>query len=707
MSRITIAVAGNPNAGKTTLFNTITGSRQIVGNYPGVTVEKIEGMREVDGTPLCFVDLPGTYSMTAYSQEEIVARNFIVDNHPDVVLNVVDASNLERNLYLTLQLAEMGVPMVVALNMYDIARQRGIVIDVAALSTLLGVPVITTIGHRNEGTEELVHALLAVAQAKQRNSACRVMYSPVTEEEIARLVIAIQSDTGVGHRHDDRWLAIKLLEQDERAIFRVRREAAEPTPLLDIALKGSQRILHDAGEDASTQIAEHRYGHAAGIMQQSAVCDKDSQTISDAIDMIACNRWLGLFIVAAVVALTFKLTFFFSDGWAFIPWDGEWLTPVGFLGWVFDSWLPSLVEGIPPGMFRSLLSEGIIAGVGGVVGFVPFIFVMFFFLGMIEDSGYIARIAFVMDRIMRSFGLQGKSIMALIVSGGIAGGCAVPGVMATRTLREEKDRLTTMLVAPFMNCGAKMPVFGILIAAFFARHRWEMFLLISALSWLFALLAAFFLRTWIIRGTQTPFVMELPPYHRPTFRAAFRSASSRGWMYLKKAGTIILAINILIWILMNFPAIHTEGMSPQEARSAQLEHSVAGRVGRFLEPISRAAGFDWRDNIALIGGFAAKEVIISTLATTYRMESGDTNTEDDGLVATLQTTPGWNPVRALAFLLFVMLYAPCIVTVVTIGRESGSWRWALFSVVYSTTIAYVMAVAVFQIGSWISATVYG
>lgn len=718
----TVAVAGNPNAGKTTLFNMLTGSNQTVGNYPGVTVEKKTGIVRTDHCRLTIVDLPGTYSLTAYSQEEVVARNFIIDNQPDAVIAVVDASNLERNLYLTLQLAEMSVPLVVALNMHDIAEQRGIHIDSRELSRLLGVPVVITVGHRNQGRRELLDVIERLFTEETQPRAQPPTYGPELESSIRELAAAIETDPALAGHLPARWLAVKLIERDERARNRTLNQAAAPTDILALAEKLADQIERRHGEEPAVLVAEHRYGHAAGIVRDCVTVHDCGRSLTDAIDTIVCHRGLGFFFVGLVVFVSFKLTFFLADGLPWIPWIGGWRSPVGVSAWVFDEWLPTLLVGMAEGPFKSLLLDGVVAGVGGVMGFVPLIFVMFLVLGIIEDSGYIARIAFVLDRVLRAFGLQGKSILAMIVSGGIAGGCAVPGVMATRTLREEKDRLITMLVVPFMNCGAKMPVYAVLIAAFFAGYKGEMLWLLALLSWIFALFAALILRRFVIRGEQTPFVMELPPYHLPTPRNVLRIATERSWMYLKKAGSVILAVSIVLWAMMFFPRQDTapfdqrralvEQHMPEDAeqqlaqidheqRRTQIEYSLAGHCGRALEPLSKYAGFSWRENISLVGGFAAKEVIVSTLGMAYSLgevEADEDVSEDMPLVVALRADPQWTSLRAFALLLFVMLYAPCLVTVAAIWRESGSWRWAAFSVLYSTAIAYFVAVVVYRGG---------
>lgn len=718
----TVAVAGNPNAGKTTIFNMLTGANQTVGNYPGVTVEKKTGTVRTEHGCLSVVDLPGTYSLTAYSQEEVVARNFIIDDRPDAVIAVVDASNLERNLYLTLQLVEMGVPLVVALNMHDIAEQRGIQIDTRELSRLLGVPVVITVGHRNQGRRELLGVLDRLFTDRTPSSGIPPAYGPELESSIHELASRIEADPALGTRVPPRWLAVKLIERDERAQNRVLNNADAPTEIIDLSEKLAGQIERRHGEEPAVLVAEHRYGHAAGIVRDCVTVHDAGRSLTDAIDTIVCHRGLGLFFVALVVFVSFKLTFLLAEDLPWIPWIGGWRSPVGVSAWIFDEWLPLFFVGMAEGPFKSLLLDGVVAGVGGVMGFVPLIFIMFLMLGVIEDSGYIARIAFVLDRILRAFGLQGKSILAMIVSGGIAGGCAVPGVMATRTLREEKDRLVTMMVVPFMNCGAKMPVYAVLIAAFFAGYKGEMLWLLALLSWVFALFAALILRRFVIRGEQAPFVMELPPYHLPTPRNVLRVSIERSWMYLKKAGSVILAVSIVLWALMFFPRQDTtpfdqrrariEQQMPENAeeqldaldreeRRAQIEYSLAGRCGRALEPLSRLAGFGWRENIALVGGFAAKEVIVSTLGMAYslgELEAEDDVSEDMPLVVALRADPLWTPLRAFSLILFVMLYAPCLVTLATIWRESGSWRWAAFSLVYSTAVAYVVAVVVYRGG---------
>jgi len=472
----------------------------------------------------------------------------------------------------------------------------------------------------------------------------------------------------------------------------------------DAADQTIQAIESHFDEDATTMIAERRYGFAAGAIKRCVTLSGEArQNMTDQIDALVCSRFLGPAIMLAVVAVLFFWVFKVSDEWSWLPWFGGWQSPTGLMEWVFEG-LAALVAPLEPGapMLHSLLSDALIGGVGGVMGFVPLIFIMFLFISALEDTGYIARVAFLLDRVLQTFGLQGKSILSMIVAGGLgAGGCAVPAVMATRTLREEKDRLVTMLVVPFMNCGAKMPVYAMLIAAFFKEGRTQVMLILWAISWVVALCAAWMLRRFVVRGEQTPFVMELPPYHMPVLKGVLLHTWERTWMYIKKAGTIILAINVILWALMYFPRLPADRaasmVDEEQVVAGQLAYSFAGRVGLALEPVTKHAGFDWQTNIALIGGFAAKEVVIGTLGTAYSM-SGVDEEEFDSLSARLAHNPEWNPLRAFVLMIFVMIYAPCFITITMIRRESGSWGWALFSTAYSTAIAFVLAVAVYQAG---------
>ncbi|MCP4643382.1 MAG: ferrous iron transport protein B, partial [bacterium] len=512
MSRI--AIAGNPNAGKTSLFNHLTGTVQSVSNYPGVTVERKEGVARVDGQRINVIDLPGTYSLTAYSREEVVARNFIIEEKPDLVVDVIDASNLERNLYLAIQIMEMKVPMVIALNMCDVAKNRGFVIDADALSQMLGVPVVPTCGNKGLGVDKLLETCVAAIGGSVPCSPRPVTYGHEVDQEINRLGERIAGVEAIAETYHPRWVAVKLIEGDEEIVGRVRTLAGDRAArILEKSAAAARAIEAHYGDDVTTIIAERRYGFAAGALKRCLTLTGEArQNVTDRIDGVVCNRLLGPIILVGIVTMLFFWVFKISDEWAWIPWVSGWVSPTGLMEWTFErlSDLVAPLEQSTP-MLHSLLNDGLIGGVGGVMDFVPLVFAMFLFISALEDTGYIARVAFILDRVLQTFGLQGKSILAMIVSGGLgAGGCAVPGVMATRTLREDKDRLVTMLVAPFMNCGAKMPVYAMLIAAFFPAGRTRMMLLLWAISWVAALSAAWVLRRFVIRGEQTPFVMELP-----------------------------------------------------------------------------------------------------------------------------------------------------------------------------------------------------
>lgn len=700
MSENEIVIAGNPNAGKTSIYNKLTGAAQQVSNYPGVTVEYKSGTMRHEGKRFTVVDLPGTYSLTAYTQDELVARNYIVERKPALIVDVVDASNLERNLYLTTQIVEMGIPTIIVLNMVDTAERRGYHVDAVNLSRLLGVPVIPTVASRGSGINELRDTCIAIVENRLKATPTPVRFGHAVDEEVNLLTEQIRKHPEFAEIGAPAWVATKLIEKDATVLSRAKAVAPQVmnvlAPMIDTA---ARRIETHFGSDAATIIAEHRYGIAAGIVKTCVSFTAQARRdITDNIDKVVCNRLAGPIILVGVVAALFFWVFKVSDEWAWIPWIDGWRSPTGLITWAFEVLSQMFVplEASAP-MLHSLIEAGIIDGVGGVLNFVPLIFFMFLFVAALEDSGYIARVAFILDRPLRVFGLQGKSILAFIVAGGIgAGGCAVPGIMATRTMREDKDRLLTMLVTPFMNCGAKMPVYAMLIAAFFPGDRILIMMILWALSWTAALCAAWVLRKTVVHGEQTPFVMELPPYHVPVLRGVLRHTWERTWMYMKKAGTIILAINIVLWAFMYFPR-PPEELTKHEA----LAYSMAGRAGKALEPLTSLAGFDWKTNIALIGGFAAKEVVVGALGTAYALEAQD---EDNfqSLSEQLAVHPDWNPIRAFALMIFVMLYAPCLVTIAVIKRESGSWKWAAFSTLYSTTFAFVLAVIVYQVGMLIA-----
>ena len=703
-----VALGGNPNAGKTTLFNALTGSRQHVGNYPGVTVDRKEGRYVQDGHDMHIVDLPGTYSLTAYSVEEVVARDFLVNERPRVTINIVDATNLERNLYLTIQFLELGIPTCVALNMIDAARNRGIEIDHHKLSHLLGVPVVPIIARNGFGKTALMEAVAAVGRAP-RPTALRVSYGRDLETAIQSMEQLISERTFLTERYPSRWIAIKYLENDAQILEKGRETDADVADRLEAIVREVGGHIEETQETyPEALIADHRYGFISAILKHGIVKerhDKHRLFLSDRIDKVLVNRFAGPLIMLLVLMGLYQFVFTYSE------------IPVGWCETFFEKLAQGISGLLPAGLLRSLIVSGVIDGVGGVLGFVPLILFMFFGIAVLEDSGYLARVAFMLDRVFQIFGLHGSSVMAYIVSGGIAGGCAVPGVLATRTLRSPKERIATLLTAPFMNCGAKLPVFALLIAAFFPRHQAGMMFLLTLISWSGALLAAKLLRLTVVKGASTPFVMELPPYRLPTLRGLLIHTWERTWQYVKKAGTVILGISVLLWAAMTFPRlpadrIVADGIQPPamaqttdteppaaDARRASdaLRYSLAGRIGTGIEAVSRWAGFDWRINIALLGGFAAKEVIVSTLGTAYSLGSVDAEGAAP-LADRLAAEPAWRPLTAWSVIIFVMFYAPCFVTVVCISRES-SWRWGLFSLVFNTTLAFSLAVIIYQTGT--------
>jgi len=730
----TIALAGNPNSGKTTLFNALTGARQHVGNYPGVTVEKKEGTYAYNGYKFNIVDLPGTYSLTAYSMEEVVARDFIVQEKPAAVVNIVDASNLERNLYLTLQFRELGVPVCIALNMMDVAKNRGVHIDIEKLSALTGIPAVPTVARKGTGKKELMSATAGIADGNDTLPPLAISYGGDIDSALSDMEPLISDADFLTNIYPARWTALKYLENDKQILsIGQETDAGLSDKLKQIVKRVSDHLSVTLDTYPEAVIADQRYGYIKSIMRQGIVTyrqDRSRLHISDRIDKVVTNRFAGPLIMLAVIFGLYHFTFTYSA------------TPVEWLEGIFG-WMAATAEAtIADGLVKSLVISGIIDGVGGVMGFVPLIMFMFLGISVLEDSGYLARVAFMLDRVFKVFGLHGSSVMPFIVSGGIAGGCAVPGVMATRTLKSPRERLATLLTVPFMSCGAKLPVFVLLVAAFFPANQANIMLLITLIAWSGALLTAKLLRHTIIKGESTPFIMELPPYRMPTFRGLAIHTWERTWQYIKKAGTVILGISIILWAMMTFPGLpetHTatfeqsretlkasvsravvdelESAGPtselfdranalkkqltavdQKEAEAALKYSVAGRMGTALESVSQFAGFDWRTNVALVGGFAAKEVVVSTLGTAYSL--GEVDPQETGsLSETLASAPGWSPLVALSLIIFTIFYAPCFVTVVCIVRESGSWKWGAFSMAFNTALAFGLSVIVYQVGS--------
>ncbi len=697
---VLVALAGNPNAGKTTMFNGLTGARQHVGNYPGITVEKKEGYVLRDDCEFHIVDLPGAYSLTAYTQEELVSRNFLVEERPDVVVHVLNAGTLERNLYLTVQFLELGAPMVLALNMMDEVRKQGMTINTKLLSELIGQPVVETVARTQLGlTRVLDNALEQAEQNRfQKWKPLEISYGPDLDPVLKDMVGLIEEKQFLTDRYPARWIALKYLENDDEIVMQGRKHGELSKELESMSAKVAEHCQVTLDTYPEAIIADYRYGFISAMMKKG-VLTRDTMhqriAVSDRLDHILTHRFVGPLLMICVLFAVYQITFTIGD----LP-----------MSWTEDffGWLAGLGEAwIPEGLLRSLVVSGIIDGVGGVLSFVPLILIIFFQIAFLEDSGYMARIAYMLDRVFRIFGLHGSSVMPFIVSGGIGGGCAVPGVMASRTLRSRREKLATLLTAPFMTCGAKLPVFILLTGLFFPNNEAVALFCITLTGWFFALVVAKILRMTVIRGPSTPFVMELPPYRIPTLQGMLIHTWERTWQYIKKAGTVILAISILLWAAMTFPqqpvapvagdAAGTAVSTAQE--SSRLKGSFAGRAGVALEPISEMAGFDWRTNISLIGGVAAKEIIVSTMATAYSLESGDD--AELSLSEQLAKDPEWTVRRGISMILFVLLYAPCFVTVVAIRQEAGSWGWALFSIGFNTLVAFAVATAAFQLGGLI------
>ncbi|HAY21701.1 MAG TPA: ferrous iron transport protein B [Desulfobacterales bacterium] len=562
MAKVTIALAGNPNAGKSCIFNYITGARQHVGNYPGVTVEKKEGLCTCGELQIQVVDLPGTYSLTAYSIDEVVARNYILEEKPDVIVNVADASNLERNLYLTTQLRELGVPMVLALNMSDVARNQGIEIDCQAISKALGIPVVPTIGHKGEGIRELLDEVVTLASNGHHPASFRVEYGRDLEPELAAIQQVIEKQgNSLAKKYPPRWLAVKLLEKDED----LRKQKISPE-ILRALTKSAKKLKELSGSPPEIMIAEARYGYIAGICQEAVRSSVETRRqMSDRLDAVLLNRGLGLPIFLGLMYLVFQMVFTLGEppmGW--IESAFEWV------GGIVSGWWPKTSESA----LKSLLVDGIIGGVGAVIVFLPNILLLFLAIAILEDSGYMTRAAFLMDRIMHKIGLHGKSFIPML----LGFGCTVPAIMATRTLDNRADRLTTIMVAPLMSCGARLPIYALIIPAFFpvGLQGWMLWL-IYLIGIALAVVSARILRSTLFRGETVPFVMELPPYHLPTLKSVIIHMWERGSLYLKKAGTIILALSVLLWALTSYPKKEKYDQDYQ-AMTMQTEENFLAKI---------------------------------------------------------------------------------------------------------------------------------
>lgn len=686
-----IALAGNPNAGKTSIFNVLTGARQHVGNYPGVTVEKRWGSFTAGNRTIEVADLPGTYSLTAFSPEERVARDELLRGNHDVVVVVADSTSLKRSLTLLLQVMQLGAKPVLCLNMADEAAETGQRIDRERMQSLLGFPVVETEGHKGKGREELIAAIVAAAEQETRpgSPGLGTALDTALGELGEKLTLPTELKSAAP------WLATRLLVGDED----VQTMLGVEPELLELAKKHSDGLESATGQDAALLVTAGYFGFVDKLIKDVVEIgtQKGAQDRSEGIDRVLVHKWLGLPIFALFMYGVFWLTFTVGE----YPMD--WIeSGQGALGnWVNGQW--------PAGSqspLRSLLVDGIIAGVGGVIIFLPNIILLFLGLALLEDTGYMARAAFLMDRAMNRFGLHGKSFVPMLSGFG----CSIPGIMATRTLENERDRLTTMMVLPLMSCGARMSIWMLLIPAFFApQWRAPALWLIYAIGIFLALLLALLLRKSVLKGEEAPFVMELPPYRVPTASAVIKKITERAWIYLRKAGTIILGVSILLWFLSAYPkkdvfdvdlqvAAGTIELSQGEIEKARggeaLQHSVAGRIGKGMEPFIAPMGFDWKLGISMLGAFAAKEVFVAQMGIVYSMGEVDEDNED----LRDKISSDYSPLVGFSLMLFLLIATPCMATFAVTKRESGSWKWAFLQFGGLTGLAYVLSTLVYQIG---------
>lgn len=713
---ITVALAGNPNSGKTTIFNAITGARQRVGNYPGVTVERKQGERRHRGRELHLTDLPGTYDLTPTSPDEQVASDHLVNDAPDVVVCIVDSTNLERNLYLAVQLRELGLPVVLAFNMSDVAVGRGMRFDLRALSRRLGTPIVPTVGHKGDGIEDLLdeiveaadRAVTLCAEAGVSGSTSgstdpsvplEIPYGDAVEDQLRKVEELITRNNGHVPQRQVRWHAVKMLETDSH-----HHEIARVPEVREAVAAAAARITRDTGAEPVAAIVGGRYQFITDLCNDGvSVTGELRETRSARIDSVLTHRVFGLPIFFGLMFLVFQLTFTLAN-------------PIADQIEVMFGWLGGVVGGLwavgSTSPLRSLLVDGVIGGVGGVLVFLPNIVMLFLAISILEDTGYMARAAFMMDRLMSRVGLHGKSFIPML----LGFGCSVPAIMATRTLDTRRDRLTTMLVVPLMSCSARLTIYALIIPAFYPP-AWQgpMLWLMYLIGIVLAIAVANLLRSTIFRGEKSAFLMELPAYHAPTLRSVVTQMWSRASIYVRKAGTVILGISILLWTLAAFPRLPDGAAAdvaagnnagaevvageadadPEAARYAsQLSYSIVGRLGRAMEPLISPMGFDWKIGSALVGAFAAKEVFVAQMGIVYSV--GEVDASSDALRDRLRAA--YPPLVGFCILLFALIASPCMATVAIVKREANSWRWALFQLGGLTALGYALTVIVFQTG---------
>ncbi len=710
---INVALIGNPNSGKTSLFNYASGQHEHVGNYSGVTVDAKEGVYKQNGYVFRIVDLPGTYSLSAYSPEELYVRKHLQDENPDVVINIVDASNLERNLYLTTQLIDMDVRMVVALNMYDELNRKGNKLDHESLSVLLGTPIVPTISKTGFGIKDLFDRIIKVYEEEDpivRH--IHINYGEILEKGIKQLKDCLRTNANIPRSLSKRYIAIKLLERDSKEESNIK-ELPEAEAILSVRDTQVSEIENLLQEDSETAFTDARYGFISGALLETYEENKIQKVSkTQIIDLFVTNKLLGFPIFFLFMWVMFEATFRLG------AYPMEWIESL--VGWIGD-----IVRGImTEGPLKDLLVDGIIGGVGGVIVFLPNILILYLFISFMEDSGYMARAAFIMDKIMHKMGLHGKSFIPLVMGFG----CNVPAIMSTRTIESRNSRMITMLVNPLMSCSARLPVYLLFAGAFFPKHAGLILFGLYVTGILLAVLMARLFKRFLFKKEDVPFVMELPPYRMPTFKSILIHMWEKARQYLRKMGGVILIASIIIWFLSYFPR-ETEGMEVYDHQIAQVEqsmmnadeksetiselerlkemdhqeHSFIGTIGKTIQPVLKPLGFDWKMSVSLLTGMAAKEVVVSTLSVLYTGDSEDSQALPERLQQDRDATGKkvFTPLVALSLMLFVLIYFPCIATIVAISKESGSWKWGAFVVVYSCVLAWIVSFIVYQTGGWL------
>lgn len=690
---INVALIGNPNCGKTSMFNIASGAKEHVGNYSGVTVDAKNGYFEHGGYRFNIVDLPGTYSLSSYSPEELYVRRYLRDEMPDVIINVVVASNLERNLYLTTELIDMDRSMVIALNMYDELKASGAEVDYRLLGEMIGVPIVPTVSRTGSGIDELFDTVIRVYEGHDKAVRhVHVNLGKEVEKGVTVIKDALKKDPAVGVHFSPRYLAIKLLEKD-REVEDIVKNSPDHKAIFMLRDQELARIENITGEDITSIIASEKYGFIAGALAETFTdSTKHEAKTTQMIDAFVTNKLFGFPIFLAIMLFIFWCTFEIGS------------YPMGWIESLVD-WIAGMVNRLmPEGPLKDLIADGIIGGVGGVIVFLPNILILYFFISFMEDSGYMARAAFIMDKLMHKIGLHGKSFIPLVMGFG----CNVPAIMSARAIESKSSRIITILINPFMSCSARLPVYVLLVGTFFSRYASFVFLGLYLLGIIVAVITARLLRRFWFKTDETPFVMELPPYRLPTFKSSLRHMWGKGEQYLKKMGGIILVASIVVWALNYFPLRNEESSTP-EAVSAMdgddskidIKHdSYLEMLGKAVNPVMEPIGFHWRTTVAAIAGAPAKEIVVSTLGVLY---TGDEEIDDTSLSARLTAPnpitgkPDFTPASALSLMVFVLLYFPCMATVVAIVRETGSWVYGAFSVVYNTVVAWLVAFLVYNV----------